>query len=69
MKDLKEMKEILEEERDRCVVNVYFIKSKRGEITSDDLQLRRFYEGKEKAFEEVIEMIDEMLPEQKEEKE
>lgn len=63
MKDLTEMKNLLEAEKGYYSDKVRKIQTKGSKATSEEIELQRFYEGKVSALEGVIKMIKERLDE------
>ena len=63
MKDLTEMKNLLEAERDYYSFKVWQIEARGEDVTPVEVELKHFYEGKVSALEDVIKMIKERLDE------
>ena len=63
MKDLTEMKNLLEAEKGYYADKFRKIKAKGSKATSQEIELQCFYEGKVSALEDVIKMIKERLDE------
>ena len=63
MKDLTEMKKLLEAEKERYSFKVWQIEGKGEEVTPVEVELKNYYKGKVSALEEVIKMIKERLDE------
>jgi len=63
MKDLTEMKNLLEAEKERYSFKVWQIEGKGEEVTPVEVELKNYYKGKVSALEDVIKMIKERLDE------
>ena len=63
MKDLTEMKNLLEAEKGYYSDRVRKLERKGDEATSDEIELKYFYEGEISALDHVIKMIKERLDE------
>ena len=63
MKDLTEMKNLLEAEKERYSFKVWQIEGRGEEVTPVEVELKNYYKGKVSALEDVIKMIKERLDE------
>ena len=63
MKDLTEMKNLLEAEKERYSFKVWQIEARGDEVTPVEVELKNYYKGKVSALNEVINMIKERLDE------
>lgn len=63
MKDLTEMKNLLEAEKERYSFKVYQIEVRGEDVTPVEVELKNYYKGKASALEDVIKMIKERLDE------
>lgn len=63
MKDLTEMKNLLEAQKDYYFYKAKKLKALGSKATQEEIELRAFYYGKFSALDEVIKMIKERLDE------
>ena len=63
MKDLTEMKNLLEAEKERYSFKAWQIEGRGDKATPAEVELKNYYKGKVSALEDVIKMIKERLDE------
>ena len=63
MKDLTEMKNLLEAEKGYYSFKVWQIEARGEDVTPVEVELKNYYKGKANALEDVIKMIKERLDE------